>query len=131
MDCTLPNGREFSIAVCGFSGRIRYLTLNKDDLFHHHMTSVLIWHRSDSDFCEAGECCLDISCKLNKTTPEKLASIFGMAGDEMLDAETAELWRSSSATESFLKLIAQINSALPPDTITPTPEGVTIERNIQ
>jgi hypothetical protein len=112
MDSSLPNGREFSIAICGESGRIRYMTLGKDNLFHKNMTYVLINDTPNGTRCEAGDICLDLACPLNRTSREKMANVFGMAQDETLDGDIANIWQTDSALDSFSKLIEQLNKAI-------------------
>jgi hypothetical protein len=112
----LPNGTEFWVAVCGYSGKIRYLVMGKDELFHRFMKTTCTSTIAETERCEAGGYCLDPTCRFNTTTREHLCNIFGMSADELIqDSATSEKWESESVIESFVKLVEGVNYILPKD----------------
>ena len=108
LDYRLPTGKEFAVAVCGYSGRIRHMTLGTDPIRRKLISQVNV----DGENCSAGQHCLDLECQLNKTPYEHLAHMLDMPEDEPVDTEIGELWGKESTVECFLELIRRMNREL-------------------
>lgn len=109
LDYRLPNGHEFSVAVCGYNGKIRHMTIENDFLRRLSFTEVQVVKKK----CGSSEHCLALSCPLNNTEPEHLAHMLDMWVDEPLDAENSELWQTESMVDAFVKFAERMNEALP------------------
>ena len=109
LDYRLPTGQEFAVAVCGYSGKIRHMTLEKDDLRRQMITSVEV----DEENCRSSEHCLALKCPLNKTEPEHLAHMLDMWTDEPLDNEASEIWETESTVDAMVKFADAANDSLP------------------
>jgi hypothetical protein len=109
VDYRLPTGQEFSVAVCGFSGKVRHLYIGQDPirrLFIHH---VIV----EDGFCHTGDHCMALDCPFNRSEQEHLLHMLDMNEDEPLDPEVAEQWGSGSTLECFLRFARQIVDSLP------------------
>jgi hypothetical protein len=110
-DYKLPAGQEFSVAVCGYSGKVRHLYLGKDPIRRRLVQHVYV----DEDFCRMGDHCLSIDCPLNRSEPEHMLHMLDMNEDEILDPETAKEWGTESALKGFLLFARKISESLPED----------------
>ncbi|MBN1568929.1 MAG: hypothetical protein JXA73_13855 [Acidobacteria bacterium] len=109
LDYRLPTGQEFSVAVCGYSGKIRHMYIGQDPLrrmFVHHV-------QVEDDVCRTGDHCLALNCPLNRAEPESLLHMLDMTEDEELDPEVAGQWGSKSTLDCFLRFAQQITEFLP------------------
>ena len=109
LDYRLPTGHEFAVAVCGYSGKIRHMTLEEDTLRRQLFTQVEVTKIK----CEAGEHCLALTCPLNRTEPEHLAHMLDMWTDEPLDSELSTMWKTESTVDALVKFADKMNEALP------------------
>jgi len=109
LDYELPTGRKFSVAVCGYSGKIKHMYLGTDTLRPMLIKQVNI----EENNCSSAQHCLDLSCPLNKTPREHLIHMLDMNDDETLDEKTSELWGTESTVESLVKFAEEMNKALP------------------
>lgn len=109
LDYELPDGQEFSIAVCGYSGMVRHLYLGNDPV-----RRMLVKHvHTEEGFCQTGDHCLALDCPLNRAEKEHLLHMLDMTEDEQLDPEAAEQWGTESTLESFLLFARKMTKALP------------------
>lgn len=108
-DYRLPEGHEFAVAVCGYSGKIRHMTIGTDTVRHWLFSEVKV----EKDKCQASEHCLAMSCPLNKTEPEHLAHMLDMRIDEPLDSANSELWKTGSTVDALVKFADKMNEAIP------------------
>lgn len=109
LNYTLPDGQEFSVSVCGYAGKIRYLTIGGDDLWRLRKSSVNVTNAG----CQASEHCLALSCSLNRTPPDHLAHMLEMLSDEPLDDETAGLCGTNSTVDYLVKFAEELSKGLP------------------
>lgn len=109
LDYELPTGRKFSVAVCGYSGKIKHMYLGVDILRRNFITKVSV----DGENCNSSQHCLALNCPLNKTPREHLVHMLDMHEDEPLDAETSELWGTESTVEGLIKFADEMNQAIP------------------
>jgi len=105
---SLPGGSEFTVAICGNTGRICKLYLGSSDLSHSHLHQVKVQGQN----CVSGEYCLDLDCPFNRTSRENLVRILDMPEDESLDEETARLWGTDSVAEGLLKFVGKLNQEM-------------------
>ncbi len=109
VDYNLPTGQEFSVAVCGRTGRIRHMYIGKDDVRRLLINQVEV----EGENCDAAEHCLDMECPLNKTEGIHLAHMLDMPKDEELDEETAGIWGTASTVEGLVEFARRMNDSLP------------------
>jgi hypothetical protein len=109
VDYKLPEGEEFSVAVCGFSGRVRHLYIGNDSVRRSLVKYVFI----EEGFCQNGDHCLALTCPLNRAEREHLLHMLDMQEDEILDPEAAGQWGTESALDGFLKFAQKISESLP------------------
>jgi hypothetical protein len=111
VDCNLPTGQEFAVAVCGFNGKIRHMYIGNDPI-----RRMLVQHvHVENDFCQTGDHCLAMDCPLNRAEPEHLLHMLDMNEDEMLPPEEAEKWGTRSTLECFLKFAKKAVEFIPED----------------
>ena len=117
IDYTLPNGQEFSIAICGYSGKVRHLYLGSDPV-----RRMLIKHvYAEEGFCQTGVHCLAVDCPLNRAETEHLLHMLDMNEDEPMDEEAAKQWGTKSTLQGFLAFARQITQSLPDELKKPQP----------
>ncbi len=109
MDYRLPAGQEFSVAVCGYSGRVRHLYLGTDPVRRMLVQHVYV----EDGFCQTGDHCLALDCPLNRSEPENLLHMLDMNEDEAMDPETAGQWGTSSTLDGFLIFARKMTESLP------------------
>jgi len=109
LDYRLAAGQDYSVAVCGYSGRVRQLYIGKDPLRRALVRHVQV----ENNWCEAGDHCMALECALNRAEPQKLLHLLDMNEDETLDAESAQQWGTTSMLESFLKFARKVTESLP------------------
>ena len=109
VDCKLPTGQEFSIAVCGFSGKVRHMYIGSDPLRRALVQFVFV----EDNFCQTADHCLAMDCPLNRAEPEHLLHMLDMNEDEPLDAEVAAQWGTGSTLEGFLKFAQKAVDFIP------------------
>lgn len=109
VDCSLPSGHKFSVAVCGYTGKVRHMYIGSDPV-----RRMLIQHVYVEDgFCQTGDHCLAVDCPLNRSEPEHLLHMLDMNEDEPMDSEAAEQWGTGSMLEGFLKFAQKAVEFLP------------------
>ena len=109
LDYTLPAGEDFSIAVCGYSGKIRHMIIGEDTL----RKQMIIFTDTTLKTCSSAEHCLVLSCPLNQSKPEHLAHMLDMWTDEPLDEELVGIWNTSSSVDALVKFADKMNEAVP------------------
>lgn len=107
-DYSLPTGREFSVAICGYSGRICHMYLGNDVLRRSFIRQVKV----DGQRCTGAEHCLALSCPLNKTEKEHIIHMLDMHEDESLDEETAKMWGTDSAADGLVKFVEMLDKEI-------------------
>jgi hypothetical protein len=109
VDYRLPTGQEFSVAICGYAGKVRHMYIGDDPVRRAFVRHVYI----EDGFCQIGDLCLALACPLNRSEPEHLLHMLDMNEDEPADPETAEQWGTTSTLQCFLKFARQISELLP------------------
>jgi len=109
VDYRLPTGKEFAVAVCGYSRKIRHMYLGTDIIRRQFINHVNV----EGKHCNASRHCLDLGCPLNRTPREHLLHMLDMNEDETLDAKTSELWGTESTIEGLVKFAKKMNQSLP------------------
>lgn len=117
IDYRLPTGQEFSVAICGYAGKVRHMYLGSDPIRRTFARHVMV----EEDACQTAEHCLAMDCPLNRSEPEHLLHMLDMTEDEPADAETAEQWGTPSTLHCFLRFAHRISELLPEDLKTPRP----------
>ncbi|MBN2243751.1 MAG: hypothetical protein JW793_13780 [Acidobacteria bacterium] len=109
VDYRLPTGQEFSVAVCGYSGKIRHLYLGKDPV-----RRLLVQHAYvEGDFCQTGDHCIALDCPLNRAQRENLLHMLDMNEDEAMDPEAAGQWGTGSTLDGFILFARKMTESLP------------------
>lgn len=109
LDYQLQDGQPFTVTVCGYSGKVKYMVIGPDTTRHLRPSSVDI----TGGKCEAGMHCLALNCPLNRTEPLHLGHILEMWSDEPLDEETARMCGTKSAVDLLVKFADKMNEVLP------------------
>lgn len=109
VDCRLPSGRDFSVAVCGYSGKVCYMTLGTDMSTRLMICQAFI----EQGQCDRAEHCLAFYCPLNRTERIHAMHMLEMFQDENAGEETAKLWGTESVLEGLLQLSQKMNDILP------------------
>jgi hypothetical protein len=107
-DYHLPTGQEFNVAVCGYNGKIRHMTLGSDPLRRMFVQKVTV----DGQTCNCAHHCLALDCPLNHTEHEHLMHMLDMYRDEPVDEATAKLWGKKTAVDCFVEMARQISESL-------------------
>jgi len=115
IDYRLPTGQEFSVAICGYSGKVRHMYLGHDPIRRAFAQHVYV----EEEQCQTAEHCLALDCPLNRAEPEHLLHMLDMTEDEPADDETAAQWGSPSTLHCFLGFARKISELLPEDLKTP------------
>lgn len=105
----MPTGQEFSVAVCGYAGKVRHMYIGNDPMRRTFIRNVHV----EGESCHAAEHCLALDCPLNRSEQEHLLHMLDMNEDEPLDPEAAEQWGTSSTLDCFLKFARKMNELLP------------------
>jgi hypothetical protein len=121
IDYRLPAGQEFSVAICGYSGKVRHMYLGQDPIRRAFAQHVYV---EDDEGCRTAEHCMALDCPLNRAEPEHLLHMLDMTEDEPADTETAEQWGSPSTLHCFLRFAHRISELLPDDVKKPHPPVV-------
>ena len=116
VDYRLPAGQDFSVAVCGYSGKVRHMYLGQDLVRRTFVRHVFV----EEDFCQTGEHCLAFDCRLNRAEPEHLLHMLDMMEDEPADEEMAKQWGTTSTLQCFIQFAHRISESLPEDKKKPT-----------
>ena len=109
VDYKLPSGKEFGVAVCGYAGKVCYMTLGNDSFTRSMINEVF----TDSEQCGSAEHCLASQCLLNKTEPMHAMHMLEMFQDEQADEETARLWGTESVLKGLLEFAQKMNDIIP------------------
>jgi hypothetical protein len=107
-DYRLPTGQEFAMAVCGYNGKVRHMTIGNDPLRRMFVREVTV----EGDFCSTAQHCLALDCPLNKTEQEHLSHMLDMRQDEPVDAETAKLWGRDTAVGCLVEMARRFSKSL-------------------
>jgi hypothetical protein len=109
VDYQLPSGQEFAVAVCGYSGKVRHMTIGQDPIRRMFVKFVDV----EGEACQTAEHCLALSCPLNHTEAEHLAHMLDMREDEQADAESAQTWGTESTVDALVKFADKMNESIP------------------
>jgi len=109
LDYSLPTGRQFAIAVCGNSGKICHMFLEKDVVRRTFIRQVSV----DGQNCSGAKHCLAFDCPLNHTEKEHIVHMLDMHEDEILDEETAKLWGTESVADGLVKFVEVVSKEIP------------------
>jgi hypothetical protein len=109
LDGKLPTGQIFSVAVCGYSGKIRHMIIGEDPMRH----TLMRFESVDGNQCQTAEHCLAKDCLLNKTEYEHTLHMLDMYYEEKLDPETADRWTTDSVVEGLIKFAEKMNESVP------------------
>ena len=115
MDYRLPTGREFSVAICGNTGRICHMFIGNDVIRRSFIRQVDVEEQN----CSASQHCLALDCELNKTPKEHLSHMLDMHEDEVLDEETAKVWGTDSMIDSLIKFVKQVETMIAEGKVAP------------
>jgi len=117
IDYKLPTGQEFSVAVCGYSGKVRHMYLGNDPI--RRMIAQHIY--AEEGYCQIGDHCLALDCPLNRAEQEHLLHMLDMTEDEEMDPEAAEQYGTGSTLQGFILFARKISESLPDDLKKPQP----------
>jgi len=109
VDYRLPTGQEFSVAICGYNGKVRHMYIGNDPVRRQFIAYVFV----DDQSCHTAEHCLALDCPLNRSEHEHLLHMLDMNEDEPLDPEAAKQWGTESTLECFLKFALKVHELLP------------------
>lgn len=109
LDYHLPTGQNYTVAVCGYYGKVSHMAIGQIPLQDRSIKFIDV----EDGKCTAGEHCLATSCPLNRTTDEHLAHMLDMPGDEPLDKETSKLWGTESTVQALIRFAQKIGDELP------------------
>lgn len=109
LDYRLPDGQPFTVTVCGYSGKVRHMSIGTDAMRHLRSASVDVTESK----CQASKHCMALSCPLNKTEPLHLAHTLEMPADEPLDEETANICGTKSSIDALVKFAGKMNEVIP------------------
>ena len=109
LDYRLETGQEFSVAVCGYTGRVRHMFIGHDVLRRMMIRHVYV----DGEMCQASEHCLALDCPLNRSEREHLLHMLDMQEDEAVEPETADKLGTESTLDALLNFAHKMNEILP------------------
>jgi len=112
-DYRLPTGEEFAVAVCGYSGKVRHLTIGQDPLRHMLASHVDV----DGQGCSSAKHCLSLNCPLNHSENYHLMHMLDMYKDEPVDEATAELWGKKTTIDCLVEMARRISDSLAAETL--------------
>jgi hypothetical protein len=107
-DFRLPTGQEFAMAVCGYSNKVRHMTIGEDPIRRMFVKSIEV----EGERCSTGDHCLALDCPLNHTEGEHLAHMLDMNQDEPVDEETARLWGKETAVDCLVEMAKRFSASL-------------------
>ncbi len=107
----LPDGREFAIAVCGFSGRVRHLTIDHDIM----RQSCIRYNMIDDGKCGSATHCLALECPLNHSEHEQLMHMLDMWTDEPADEESVKQLGEKTVVGCLVEMARRISDSLAAD----------------
>lgn len=107
----LPDGREFAIAVCGYSGRVRHLTIDHDIM----RQSCILCNMIDGGKCSSATHCLALECPLNHTEHEHLMHMLDMWTDEPADEESVKQLGRKTVVGCLVEMARRISDSLVAD----------------
>ncbi|UCG54496.1 MAG: hypothetical protein JSV32_07935 [Dehalococcoidia bacterium] len=108
MNPQLITGKQFSVAICGYEGRICFLCLERDGKKRFPISKINVEKKD----CDMSNHCMALECTFNNTNRENLLEMLGMQEDEKVLGETAHLWGTDSMLEGLLKLIKQVEKEI-------------------
>jgi hypothetical protein len=108
VDYKLPQGQEFSVAVCGYCGKVRHMTFGEDPI----RRMFVKFEDIENNICQTNEHCLALDCPLNHTQLEHLAHMLDMPADEPTDERGFEIWGTDSTVEALVKFAKKISDEL-------------------
>ena len=117
IDYSLPTGQDFSVGICGYSGKVRHMFIGDDPI--RKMVAQYIY--AEEGYCQTGDHCLALDCPLNRAEPEHLLHMLDMNEDEPLDEEASEQWGTKSTLQGFILFARQITNSLSDDLKKPQP----------
>jgi len=117
IDYRLPTGQDFSVAVCGYAGKVRHMYIGNDPVRRMFIRHVYV----EDESCQTAEHCLALDCPLNRADQEHLLHMLDMNEDEPLDPEAAQQWGTTSTLDCFLKFAKKITELLPDELKKPQP----------
>jgi hypothetical protein len=109
LDAQLPSGQLFAVAVCGYSGRVRHMTIGNDPTRRMLMRFETI----EGDKCQTGNHCLATDCPLNTTEHKHMLHMLDMYYEERLDDEASRVWETDNVVEGLLKFATKMNESVP------------------
>ena len=108
-DLQLPSGQKFSIAICGYCNKVRYMTFGADPLKKIFNQETYI---DDEGNCDAGHQCIAKDCLFNTTTDQKMADLFEIDVDDEVDETTAAQWGSNTMLGCYVAMAKRISDEL-------------------
>ncbi len=108
MDYRLPTGQDFAMAVCGYNGKVRHMTIGADPLRRMFISYVEV----EGQNCSTAQHCLALDCPLNHTEQEHLAHMLDMPVDEPMDEATARLWGKDTAVGCLVEMAHRFSESL-------------------
>jgi hypothetical protein len=109
LDGKLPSGQLFAVAVCGYSGKIRHMTIGDDPT----RRILMRFETVDGNQCQVSNHCLATDCPLNKTENKHMMHMLDMYYEEKLDPESSNTWETDSVLEGLLKFATKMNESVP------------------
>ena len=112
IDYKLPTGQEFSVAVCGYSGKVRHMYLGDDPI--RRMIAQHVY--AEEGFCQIGDHCLALDCPLNRAEQEHLLHMLDQrlsvagghaAGGTSQRSHAADVDPDSSAAAAYHRAVCQ------------------------
>ena len=104
----MPQGQAFAIAVCGYNGKVRHMTIGRDPMRENFVRSVTI----DGKKCSSAMHCLALECPLNHTKHEHLMHMLDMFADEPADEASVKLWGKNTVVDCLVEMARQISESL-------------------
>ena len=108
-DLQLPSGQSFSIAICGYCNKVRYMTFGADPLKQIFNQETYF---NEDGTCDSGHLCIAKDCRFNTTTDEKMAELFGVDVDDEVDEATAKQWGSNTMAGCYVAMAKRISDEL-------------------
>ena len=109
LDYRLPGGQEFAVAVCGYSGLVRHMTIGNDLI----RRGFVKFEEVKAGHCQNGAHCLALHCPLNHSESEHLAHMLDMRTDEPADDEISGIWGTDSTVQAMVRLAKRVGDELP------------------
>jgi hypothetical protein len=78
--------KTFNLGTCGYCWKPAFIGPDIETI-----TINDFYLNEQSDICEEGQCCLNIKCRFNKTTPKSYAMSKGWESDERINT-VKKLW---------------------------------------